>query len=134
MTCTHRAIRSWSEIDGSPVPMWTCVDCGAHFDPRIDNTEHSTKHSADSTETFCKQEPVAWMHTNAVGERYFRKKPHDKVFNPQPVYVHPERRPLTDAEIKSIVEKCGIDTQFIPHTCALIARAIEEAHDIKGEA
>jgi hypothetical protein len=38
MTCTHRAIRSWSEIDGSPVPMWTCVDCGAHFDPREDNT------------------------------------------------------------------------------------------------
>jgi hypothetical protein len=38
MTCTHRAIRSWSEIDGSPVLMWTCVDCGAHFDPREDNT------------------------------------------------------------------------------------------------
>jgi len=36
--------------------------------------------------------PVAWMHTNAVGHRYFRKKPHDAVFNPQAVYVQPPRR------------------------------------------
>lgn len=33
------------------------------------------------------QEPVAWMHTSAVGNVYFRKKPQDKVFNPQPVYL-----------------------------------------------
>jgi hypothetical protein len=35
-------------------------------------------------------EPVAWMMTNAVGKPYFRKKPQDKVFNPQPVYTSPE--------------------------------------------
>ncbi len=35
------------------------------------------------------QKPVAWMHTSAVGNVYFRKKPHDKVFNPQPVYLAP---------------------------------------------
>ena len=35
------------------------------------------------------QQPVAWMHTSAVGNVYFRKKPHDKVFNPQPVYTNP---------------------------------------------
>ena len=35
------------------------------------------------------QQPVAWMHTSAVGNVYFRKKPHDKVFNPQPVYLAP---------------------------------------------
>lgn len=35
------------------------------------------------------QEPVAWMHTSAVGNVYFRKKRHDKVFNPQPVYLSP---------------------------------------------
>ena len=34
-------------------------------------------------------EPVAWMMTNAVGKPYFRKKPQDKVFNPQPVYTAP---------------------------------------------
>jgi len=37
-------------------------------------------------------EPVAWMHTNAVGHQYFRKKPHDPVFNPQAVYLQPPRR------------------------------------------
>lgn len=35
------------------------------------------------------QKPVAWMHTSAVGNVYFRKKPQDKVFNPQPVYLTP---------------------------------------------
>jgi len=33
------------------------------------------------------QEPVAWMHKSATGNVYFRKKPQDKVFNPQPVYI-----------------------------------------------
>jgi arsenate reductase-like glutaredoxin family protein len=47
------------------------------------------------------------------------------------MHREPERKPLTDEEIKSIVEKCGIDTQFIAHTSALIARAIEAAHGIK---
>ena len=49
------------------------------------------------------QEPVAWMHTTATGDVYFRKKPHDKVFNPQPVYTTPPQRiwqGLTDEEIK----------------------------------
>ena len=36
-------------------------------------------------------EPVAWMHTTGTGHRYFRKKPQDKVFNPQPVYTSPKR-------------------------------------------
>lgn len=31
--CTHRAIRSWSQLDGSPVEMWSCVDCGWRFEP-----------------------------------------------------------------------------------------------------
>ena len=49
------------------------------------------------------QEPVAWMHTTATGDIYFRKKPHDKVFSPQPVYTAPPQREwqgLTDEEIK----------------------------------
>lgn len=36
-------------------------------------------------------EPVAWMHTTGTGHRYFRKKPQDKVFNPQPVYTSSKR-------------------------------------------
>jgi hypothetical protein len=38
------------------------------------------------------QEPVAWMHTTGTGHVYFRKKPQDKVFNPQPVYTVPPTR------------------------------------------
>ena len=36
-------------------------------------------------------EPIAWMHTTGTGHVYFRKKPQDKVFNPQPVYTSPKR-------------------------------------------
>ena len=47
------------------------------------------------------QEPVAWMHTTGTGHVYFRKKPQDKVFNPQPVYTSPKREwvGLTDEEV-----------------------------------
>jgi hypothetical protein len=38
------------------------------------------------------QELVAWMHTTGTGHVYFRKKPQDKVFNPQPVYTAPPKR------------------------------------------
>jgi len=38
------------------------------------------------------QEPVAWMHTTGTGHVYFRKKPQDKVFSPQPVYTVPPKR------------------------------------------
>ena len=38
------------------------------------------------------QEPIAWMHTTGTGHVYFRKKPQDKVFNPQPVYTSPPKR------------------------------------------
>ena len=51
------------------------------------------------------QEPVAWMHTTGTGHVYFRKKPQDKVFNPQPVYTVPPKREwvgLTDEEINSV--------------------------------
>jgi hypothetical protein len=47
-------------------------------------------------------EPVAWMHTTGTGHRYFRKKPQDKVFNPQPVFTAPQKKPwvgLSDKEI-----------------------------------
>ena len=55
-----------------------------------------------------KQEPVAWMHTTGTGHVYFRKKPQDKVFNPQPVYTAPPKREwvrLTEKEVKAIANK-----------------------------
>ena len=47
-------------------------------------------------------QPVAWMMTNALGESYFRKKPQDKVFNPQPVYTRPKSPwiDFTDQEVE----------------------------------
>ena len=49
------------------------------------------------------QEPVAWMHTTGTGHVYFRKKPQDKVFNPQPVFTAAPKAAewvgLTDEEV-----------------------------------
>ena len=54
------------------------------------------------------QEPIAWMHTTGTGHVYFRKKPQDKVFNPQPVYTSPPKREwvgLTLNEAKDLYDK-----------------------------
>lgn len=51
------------------------------------------------------QEPVAWMHTTGTGHAYFRKKPQDKVFNPQPVFTAPPKKQwvgLTEPELHQI--------------------------------
>jgi hypothetical protein len=87
-----------------------------------------------------KAQPVAWIWTQYdISNDLYVKKIIDceelqnwHGMDLIPLYtVPPPRKPLTDEEIKSIVEKCGIDTQFIAHTSALIARAIESAHGIK---
>ena len=57
------------------------------------------------TEQVESAKPVAWMHTNGVGQVYFRKKPQDKVFNPQPVYLHPKT--LTDEDISVLWHQSG---------------------------
>jgi hypothetical protein len=52
-------------------------------------------------------EPIAWMHTTGTGHVYFRKKPQDKVFNPQPVFTSPPKKEwvgLTDDEIEHIAD------------------------------
>jgi len=45
------------------------------------------------------KEPVAWMHISAVGNVYFRKKPQDAVFNPQPVYTARRWQTIPDEEV-----------------------------------
>ena len=58
------------------------------------------------------QTPVAWMHTTGTGHVYFRKKPQDKVFSPQPVYTVPPKREwvgLTDEERRQILLDDPID-------------------------
>ena len=58
-------------------------------------------------------EPVAWMHTTGTGHVYFRKKPQDKVFNPQPVFTAPPKAAewvgLTDEERRQILLDDPID-------------------------
>ena len=63
------------------------------------------------------QEPVAWMHTTGTGHVYFRKKPQDKVFNPQPVYTSPKREwvGLTADEIWQCNKASGSSVEF--HIC-----------------
>ena len=58
------------------------------------------------------QVPVAWMHTTGTGHVYFRKKPQDKVYSPQPVYTAPPKREwvgLTDEERRQILLDDPID-------------------------
>ena len=75
------------------------------------------------------QEPVAWMHTTATGDVYFRKKPHDKVFNPQPVYTAPPQREwqgLTDEERNEIINFIWMPLNKLEADVSMtISRAIE---------
>jgi len=68
------------------------------------------------------QEPVAWMHTTGTGHVYFRKKPQDKVFNPQPVYTAPPKRELhesREAAVRAEREE--------------IARSLDKQADLAGD-
>ena len=65
------------------------------------------------------------MHTTGTGHVYFRKKPQDKVFNPQPVYTAPPKREwvgLTDEEINSVRYSRDWTADWTDET---FARAIE---------
>jgi len=69
--------------------------------------------------------PVAWMMTNALGKPYFRKKPQDKVFNPQPVYTSPQPQEplvgLTSDEIIKLIQDNGLTLHGdIEHFAALV--------------
>jgi len=58
------------------------------------------------------QEPVAWMHISAVGNVYFRKKPQDAVFNPQPLYTAPPKKEwvgMTNDELLDIADMVYAD-------------------------
>jgi hypothetical protein len=62
------------------------------------------------------QEPVAWMHTTGTGHVYFRKKPQDKVFSPQPVYTVPPKREwvgLTDEEIDALSQAPSLTDELM---------------------
>jgi hypothetical protein len=81
------------------------------------------------------QEPVAWMHTTGTGHVYFRKKPQDKVFNPQPVYTAPPKREwvgLTADEIwKCNKAKSGSAVEF--HICYEHQNVLDFAESIEAK-
>ena len=71
-------------------------------------------------------EPVAWMHTTGTGHVYFRKKPQDKVFNPQPVFTTPPKREwvgLTDEDISYFRYQATFCDEF---DAAFMAELIEK--------
>ncbi len=71
------------------------------------------------------QKPVAWMHTTGTGHVYFRKKPQDKVYSPQPVYTVPPKREwagLSDEEVSEVIDNVLEGGGWLD-----VARAIEQA-------
>lgn len=79
------------------------------------------------------QEPVAWMHTTGTGHVYFRKKPQDKVFNPQPVYTSPPKKQwvgLTDDDVIYFRYQATFCDEF---DAALMAELIEQALKEKNQ-
>ena len=80
------------------------------------------------------QEPIAWMHTTGTGHVYFRKKPQDKVFNPQPVYTAPPKREwvgLTADEIWQCNKASGSAVEF--HICYEHQNVLDFAEAIEAK-
>ena len=81
------------------------------------------------------QEPVAYLCENAVGHKYFRWKKPLSTYKPIALYTTPpQRKPLTDEEILTVVQTIDEGHQYLPSALKQLVRAIEAAHGIKGEA
>ena len=68
---------AWRIRSTDPLRDWTLMYCYPRTEEKFSNMEiqplytkpHSAAHSADSAESFCKPEPVAWMYINKMGGR-----------------------------------------------------------------
>ena len=67
------------------------------------------------------QEPVAWMHTNAVGHTYFRKHAQGTAFKPVPLYTAP--KPASKPWVG--LDQHDIDVLFLNEDGVRFARYIE---------
>ena len=82
-------------------------------------------------------EPVVWMYQDkSTHEVRFQKHmrgfvDHGATYETPLYTTPPQRKPLTDDEITLIIADCASSHQ---HTDIHLARAIEQAHGIKGEA
>jgi hypothetical protein len=72
------------------------------------------------------QVPVAWMHTTGTGHVYFRKKPQDKVFSPQPVYTVPPKREWVGLTAYEIQEIHSGNQHWGDFACAIEAKLKEK--------
>ena len=87
------------------------------------------------------QEPVAWMYESVCGNDFAtRHKPPDYGKNIRPLYTTPpQRKPLTDEQLKPLIQKAmmyyGHNPEHWTVTAGagfcILARAIEAAHGIK---
>jgi hypothetical protein len=69
------------------------------------------------------------MHTTGTGHVYFRKKPQDKVFSPQPVYTVPPKREwvgLTHPQIHELDWPDGVSFEDILPFVQAIEQALKE--------
>jgi hypothetical protein len=68
------------------------------------------------------------MHTTGTGHVYFRKKPQDKVFNPQPVFTSPPKREWVGLTEKEWYEATGIprNATLPMHMLKGIEKALKE--------
>ena len=95
----------------------------------VDGMQHQMQSSVDKAVNRMaqpEQDFVAW-------EQFYPDigKPQIAI-NPETVgYVAPQRKPLTDEDVERIVREARVGEHGIGYT---IARAIEAAHGIKGEA
>lgn len=76
------------------------------------------------------QEPVAWITQGGKGWLRWHNKNDDHLNKTSvPLYKHPKRKPLSDAEIALISAECSLRTP----SDIYFARAIEAAHGITGK-
>jgi hypothetical protein len=79
-----------------------------------------------------KAEPVAWIYSQGTAK--VASLNHVPGVRATPLYTAPpQRKPLTDDEIKAVIQSIDPGEQYLPKALRQFARAIEAAHGIKEQ-
>jgi hypothetical protein len=119
----------------------SCIECVMEPEQEQKMTFQQAAQLINEMKAQPEQEPVAWLYFHNRAEPQLdvqleepdciKSFPDDVVWK-KPLYTtQPQRKPLTDEEITLIIADCASSHQ---HTDIHLARAIEAAHGIKGEA
>ena len=118
----------WMECEGGWFPVYTSPQPAPVAKPheQQDYWQEEARRYAQNADfwrgkyesaTAQQQEPVTWMHTNAIGHVYFRKNPQDKTLNPVPLYTSPPAsKPwvgLTSEEVYACDQESGLPQREI---------------------